>query len=101
MLSSNILSDANYYREANPMQVLAVVDKYNAEGDFVNYSGGGPVFTVTKPTVLSDVQTAILDPDGSEAQVDSYSGVIYRIDKKINTDLNFAETIMAEQQQKK
>ncbi len=101
LLSSNILSDANYYREANPMQVLAVVDKYNAEGDFVNYSGGGPVFTVTKPTVLSDVKTAILDPDGSEAQVDSYSGVIYRIDKKINTDLNFAETIMAEQQQKK
>ncbi len=100
LLSSNILSDANYYREANPMQVLAVVDKYNAEGDFVNYSGGGPVFTVTKPTVLSDVKTAILDPDGSEAQVDSYSGVIYRIDKKINTDLNFAETIMAEQQKK-
>lgn len=101
LLSSNILSDANYYREANPMQVLAVVDKYNAEGDFVNYSGGGPVFTVTKPTILSDVQTAILDPDGSEAQVDSYSGVIYRVDKKINTDLNFAETIMAQQQQSK
>jgi hypothetical protein len=101
LISSNIMTDANYYRESNPMGVMAVVDKYNAEGDFINYSGGGTVFTVTKPTTLTEVRTAILDPDGSPAQVDQYSGVIYRIDKKINTDLRFAETIMAQQQQKK
>jgi len=100
LLSSNIMSDANYYREANPMGVMAVVDKYNAEGDFINYSGGGTVFTVTKPTTLTSVRTAILDPDGSPAQVGKYSGVIYRIDKQINTDLNFAQTVM-EQNQKK
>jgi hypothetical protein len=101
LLSSNILSDANYYREANPLQVMAIVDKYNAEGDFINYSGGGTVFTVTKPTTLTSVRTAILDPDGSPAQVGKYSGVIYRIDKQINTDLNFAETILQQQNQKK
>jgi hypothetical protein len=101
LLSSNIMSDANYYREANPLQVMAVVDKYNAEGDFINYSGGGTVFTVTKPTTITSVRTAILDPDGSPAQVGQYSGVIYRIDKQINTDLNFAQTIMEQQQQKK
>ena len=100
LLSSNILSDANYFREANPMAVMAVVDKYNAEGDFINYSGGGTVFTVTKPTTLTSVRTAILDPDGSPAQVGQYSGVIYRIDKQVNTDLNFAQTLI-EQQQKK
>ena len=100
LLSSTIMSDANYYREANPLQVMAVVDKYNAEGDFINYSGGGTVFTVTKPTTLTEVRTAILDPDGSPAQVGQYSGVIYRIDKQINTDLNFAQTIL-EQNQKK
>ena len=94
LLKSNILSDANYFREANPMSIMAVVDKYNAEGDFVNYSGGGPVFTVTHPTTLTSIQTSILDPDGSEAQCDKYSGVIYRVDKKINTDLNFAQTIL-------
>jgi hypothetical protein len=101
LLSSNILSDANYYREANPLQVMAVVDKYNAEGDFINYSGGGTVFTVTKPTTITSVRTAILDPDGSPAQVGKYSGVIYRIDKRINTDLNFAQTILQQQPQKK
>ena len=101
LLSSNIMSDANYYREANPLQVMAVVDKYNAEGDFINYSGGGTVFTVTKPTTITSVRTAILDPDGSPAQVGQYSGVIYRIDKQINTDLNFAQTIMEQNQQKK
>ena len=93
-MKSDILSDANYFREANPMSIMAVVDKYNAEGDFVNYSGGGPVFTVTKPTTLTSIQTSILDPDGSEAQCDKYSGVIYRLDKKITTDLNFAQTVM-------
>jgi hypothetical protein len=101
LLSSNIMNDANYFREANPLQVMAVVDKYNAEGDFINYSGGGTVFTVTKPTTLTEVRTAILDPDGSPAQVGQYSGVIYRIDKQINTDLNFAQTLMEQQQQKK
>ena len=100
LLSSNILSDANYYREANPMAVMAVVDKYNAEGDFINYSGGGTQFTVTKPTTITSVQTSILDPDGSPAKVDEYSGVIYRINKKINTDLNFANTIMQQNQTK-
>jgi len=100
LLSSNIMNDANYFREANPLQVLAVVDKYNAEGDFVNYSGGGTIFTVTKPTTLTSVRTAILDPDGSPAQVGQYSGVIYRIDKQVNTDLNFAQTIMQQNQKK-
>jgi len=98
LLSSNIMNDANYFREANPMAVMAVVDKYNAEGDFINYSGGGTVFTVTKPTTLTSVRTAILDPDGSPAQVGQYSGVIYRIDKQVNTDLNFAQTLMEQQQ---
>ena len=97
LLSSNILSDANYFRESNPMAVMAVVDKYNAEGDFINYSGGGTVFTVTKPTTLTSVRTAILDPDGSPAQVGQYSGVVYRIDKQVNTDLNFARTILENQ----
>lgn len=101
LLSSNIMSDANYYREANPMGVMAVVDKYNAEGDFINYSGGGTVFTVTKPTTLTSVRTAILDPDGSPAQVGKYSGVIYRIDKQIDTDLNFAQTVMNQNNKKK
>jgi hypothetical protein len=101
LLSSNIMSDANYYREANPLQIMAVVDKYNAEGDFINYSGGGIQFTVTKPTTLTSVRTAILDPDGRPAQVGQYSGVVYRIDKQVNTDLNFAQTIMEQQQQKK
>ena len=94
LLKSDILSDANYFREANPMSIMAVVDKYNAEGDFVNYSGGGTVFTVTRPTTLTSIQTSILDPDGSEAQCDKYSGVIYRVDKQIKTDLNFAQTVM-------
>ena len=36
----------------------------------------------------------ILDPEGKLAQVGDNSGIIYRIDKQINTDLNFAKSVM-------
>tara|TARA_R110000765_G_scaffold321241_1_gene413266 strand:- start:344 stop:3208 length:2865 start_codon:yes stop_codon:yes gene_type:complete len=102
LIESDILSDANYYLTSNPLQVIAVANKYSAETDFVNYEGSGGIqFTVTKKKVLTDIVTKIKDPDGSLAEVDSNSAVIYKIEKQINTDLNFAETIIQENQQKK
>ena len=74
---------------------MAIVGKYNAASDFVNYDGGGAIFTVTRRKTITDIKTQILDPEGSLAQVGDNSGVIYRIDKTIKTDLNFAENLMA------
>ena len=95
LIESDILSEANYYLESNPLQVMAIANKYSAETDFVNYDGANSVkFTVTKKKVLTDIITKIKDPDGSLAQVGENSAVIYRVDKKIDTDLHFAENLL-------
>ena len=95
LVNSDILDQADYYQTSNPLQTMAVVGKYNAATDFVNYDGGGPVFTVTRKKTITDIKTQILDPEGSLAQVGDNTGVIYRVDKKVNTDLKFGENLLA------
>ena len=95
LINSDILDQANYYQTANPLQTMAVVGKYNSAEDFVNYDGGGAVFTVTRKKTITDIKTQILDPEGELAQVGDNSGVIYRVDKQINTDLKFGENLLA------
>ena len=94
LIKSDILSDANYFKESDIMPVFAVCDKYNAEGDFINYSGGGPTFTVTKPKQLTEICTSILDPDGTDAVVSDYSAVVYRVDKNISTNLLVSQEVL-------
>ena len=95
LINSDILDTANYYQLSNPLQTMAICGKYNAANDFIEYSGGGAVFTVTKEKTITSIKTQILDPEGGTAQVGDNSGVIYRIDKSIKTDLNFATNLMA------
>ena len=92
--NSDILDQTGWYHQANAMSVLASVGKYSAENDFVEYGGGGAEFTVTRKKTITAITTQILDPVGQLAQVGDNSGIIYRIDKQINTDLNFAENVM-------
>ena len=93
-LSSDILDQTGFYHQANPMSVLGSVGKYSAENDFVEYGGGGPEFTVTRKKTITAITSQILDPQGQLAQIGDNSGIIYRIDKQINTDLNFAQSVM-------
>ena len=95
LINSDILDQANYYQTANPLQTMAIVGKYNSAEDFVNYDGGGAVFTVTRKKTITDIKTQIMDPEGELAQVGDNSGVIYRVDKQINTDLKFGENLLA------
>tara|TARA_R110002012_G_scaffold136456_3_gene290885 strand:+ start:11322 stop:14264 length:2943 start_codon:yes stop_codon:yes gene_type:complete len=95
LVNSDILDQADYYQLSNPLQTMAVVGKYNAATDFVNYDGGGPVFTVTRKKTITDIKTQILDPEGELAQVGDNTGIIYRIDKVIKTDLKFGENLLA------
>jgi len=94
LLNSDILDTANYFQTANPLQTMAIVGKYNAASDFISYDGGGPVFTATRRKTITSIKTQILDPEGGTANVGDNSGVIYRIDKVIPTDLNFAENLL-------
>ena len=95
LINSDILDTANYYQLSNPLQTMAVVGKYNGANDFISYDGGGAVFTATRKKTITSIKTQILNPDGGTAQVGDNSGVIYRIDKTISTDLKFAENLYA------
>ena len=95
LINSDILDQANYYQTANPLQTMAIVGKYNSAEDFVNYDGGGPSFTVTRKKTITDIKTQILDPEGELAFIGDNSGVIYRVDKQINTDLKFGENLLS------
>jgi len=100
LLNSDILDQANFYQTANPLQTMAMVGKYNGANDFIQYDGGGAVFTVTRKKTITSIKSQILDPEGGLAQVGDNSGIVYRIDKQINTDLKFAENLFAQMNQK-
>ena len=95
LIKSDIIDQTGYYQSANPMSVMCSVGKYNSADDFVNFDGPGPVFTVTRKKTITDVKTQITDPEGSLAQVGDNSGVVYRVDKQIKTDLKFGENLLA------
>lgn len=94
-LHSDILDQTGFYHNANPMSIMASVGKYNAASDFITYDGGGPVFTVTRKKTITAITSQINDPEGTIAQVGDNSGIVYRIDKVIKADLNFATNLMA------
>ena len=100
LLNSDILDQANFYQTANPLQTMAMVGKYNGANDFIQYDGGGAVFTVTRKKTITSIKSQILDPEGGLAQVGDNSGIVYRIDKQINTDLKFGENLLAQMNQK-
>jgi len=95
LLKSDILDQANYYETSNPLATMGIIGKYQGNDDFISYDGGGPTFTVTRKKTITSIQSQILDPEGGLGQVGDNSGVIYRIDKQISTDLKFAENLFA------
>ncbi len=101
LLKSDILDQANYFETSNPLQTMGIVGKYQGNDDFISYDGGGPTFTVTRKKTITSIQSQILDPEGALGQVGDNSGIIYRVDKQINTDLKFAENLFASMSQKK
>ena len=82
-IRSDLLSHTKYIGGATSglqMPIVAVVNRINAEKDFIQLEGSD-VFTVTNPIKFSSITTAICDPDGSLALVDDGSAVIYKITK--------------------
>jgi len=100
LIKSDILPDQEYIGITNGVNlpVFAVVNKVNGYSDAYTLESSQVSFTVTKPTTLSTIKTVIADPDGTEATVDDSSGVIYKVIKKIDADLNIAQTILQQNQ---
>jgi hypothetical protein len=82
------------------LPLISVVDKYSAQGDF--FFGKGQIqFTITKPTIISDVTTAITDPDGELSNCDESSAIVYKITKLKRTPENILQMIFKEAEKSK
>jgi hypothetical protein len=104
-IRSDIL-DANKYVGGNAggirLSVLGVVDKMNGDGDYYFTENAGMAFTITNPITLTDITTAICDPNGRLANVNDNSAVIYKVTKTMNTDkFDIVKQILQQEQNSK
>ena len=81
--------------------VAAIVDKQYSGGDFFFFTANAIDFTITKPITLTKIETSVHDPDGSYANVNSDSSVIYKVQKTKNlADLNILSQILQNKNKK-
>ncbi len=105
-IRSNILEGSSAIG-GNPtgadLPIISIVDKYSAANDYFMGNPSDIQFTVTKPTMISDITTSIHDSDGVYANVDKTSAVIYKIQKVKKTPIGLIQQIMedAEKESKK
>lgn len=104
-IRSDIISDSKYFGGFNSglnYPIVAVINKINADKDYIQLDGSDITFTVKKQMAISDITTVITDPDGSLALVDEGSSVIYKVSRaKSGTDLNILQQIIEQDQKKK
>ena len=85
-IRTDLIADKVYVGGTNSgtsLPVIAVVNKINADKDFVQIDGAD-VFTITRPMHFSSITTQITDPGGDLALLDDSSAVIYKITKQDN-----------------
>ena len=102
-IRSNIIGYTDYLgSEEGGMRLpcVGIVDRYGAQGDFYFGSPSDLSFTITKQTIIADIQTFICNPDGSFAVVDSDCGVIYKINRQIPAPPNVIDDIIQSEEKK-
>jgi hypothetical protein len=103
-IRSNIIGYTDYLGSAEGgmrLNVVGIIDRYGAQGDFFYGSPSDITFTITKQTIISDIETEICNPDGTLADVNSDCGVIYKVQKNMPAPQNIIEQIIEQTQKKK
>ena len=98
LIKSDIISDTKYIGSNDSgvsLPIISIVNKDNASTDFF-FGSSNQEFTITNPKTITSVKTQILNPDGSLAELDSDSSVIYKIIKVNSASLNVAQQRMEE-----
>jgi len=97
--SDLILQENNKYHgsldSGARLPVIAIINKENGDGDFY-FDGGEFEFTITQDINISSITTSIHDPDGSLANLNNGSGVIYKVSRIKNLDMSIIEEILKE-----
>ena len=86
-IRSDIITPQKYIGGPNSglsLPVISVVNKINADKDYIQMEGSSDTFMVTEPSSFSSITTAIMDPDGTLSLLDEGSAVIYKITKADN-----------------
>ena len=102
-IRTNILGATHYIGSKDSgmrLPVCALIDRYGAQGDYFFGSPSDLSFTITKQNVIGDIETAICNPDGSYADIDPNSGVIYKIIKQMPAPQNIIEQILQSENKK-
>lgn len=99
LIKSNIVGDMKYIGSGHSTEggqllpIVGMVNKENGFGDYYFQVGSSQIFTITQPTMLSEITTSIHDPDMSPARVDRNSCVVYMIQKQNDNNLNVISTL--------
>ena len=96
-IRSDIILENNYLggdTSGITLPVVAITNKANPYGDFLNGIGGEIVFTNTVDRTITDIRCSIHEPDGSAARCDKNSSVIFKIDQQIAADMNVVDTLL-------
>ena len=79
---SNIIPNTNYYSaQSVRVPAMAYVTRSFTTGDFF-FSSENPTYIVDKPYIITDFETRIVLPNGSDAEIDDNSTIIYKIVKQ-------------------
>ncbi len=102
-IRSDIMQQKNYVGSSDsgmPLPVVGIVDKMNGQGDFFFQQSEEMIFTNTEDRVITDIKTSVHNPDGSLANLDGNSCVLYRINKMIQADLTPVQTLLQSKKKK-
>ncbi len=90
LIRSDIINQSKFIGADNSlMPVVMVADKQYSGGDFYFASENSLSFRVTQPTIISNITTSIHDPDGTFANLNEDSSIIYKFirNKKVDVDI--------------
>ena len=103
-IRSNILEGATAIG-GNPtganLPIISIVDKYSGASDYFLGNPSDLQFTVTKSTTLADITTSIHDSDGTYANVNRTSAVVYKVEKVRTTPIDLISQLLQQDKKKK
>ena len=100
-MKSDILADAYFIREKDPLPIVAVINKENFFGDFAFSQSSQIEYIVSTPKVLTEIRTEIYDADMTFASCGKNSGIIYKITKNVPHNPNLVQQLLNNQGQPK
>jgi len=83
------------------MPIVGTITKENPQADYFFAGESNIEFTIGKPVKLTSITVSIHDPDGSYANVNTSSSVLFKIQRQMNVSFNVIGDILQQKNSKK